>query len=76
MSYRSLNKAPHPRYLTEFWIWFTNQTEGKIFVYSEMYSITNNSKKRNSTGFPKLQAPKIKHGYQIKKKVQLFQKFM
>ena len=41
-----------------------------------MYSITNNSKKRNSTGFPKLQAPKIKHGYQIKKKVQLFQKFM
>ena len=41
-----------------------------------MYSITNNSKKRNSTGFPKLQAPKIKHGYQITKKVQLFQKFM
>ena len=73
MRYRALNHAPNQRYLTEFW----NFGYGLLVKRKENYSyiwkcnnIKNNIKKGNSgiTASPKLQVPKIKHGYQINKK--------
>ena len=63
MRYRTLNNAPHRRYLTEF---------QKNYLYIRKFNnIKNNTKKqkkfREITACSKLQVPKIKYGYQINK---------